>query len=202
MNKPVFIFDMAGVLLDFDVEALQKKVADALSMPLHKIQENWLNEKYMLAEKGNISSEDYFSYYTDLVGLKWSYTEWINAWSGICEPNLKGQNLFRRLQHKGYQVNILSNLAENHKMAVEQKFPDFWKMPHRNFLSYELGRLKPDPEIYRMVCSQLDRKPSECIFFDDREENVLAAKEVGLEAYQFVNESIESLSGKILSTLK
>lgn len=50
-----------------------------------------------------------------------------------------------------------------------------------------VGLRKPDPEIYRLTCSRLGVEPAECLFLDDLEPNVTAARELGMAAVQFVD---------------
>jgi len=50
-----------------------------------------------------------------------------------------------------------------------------------------VGLRKPDPEIYRLTCSRLGVEPGECLFLDDLEPNVAAARELGMAAVQFVD---------------
>jgi putative hydrolase of the HAD superfamily len=53
----------------------------------------------------------------------------------------------------------------------------------RVFLSYEMGLKKPDKRIYEKVVEEIGAKPEQCLFFDDLEENLNAAKEVGLKTH-------------------
>ena len=185
MNKQVFIFDMSGVLLDFDLETLKLKVTKDSNLTFDQVNQSWKNEQYIRSELGQISSKNYFESYSDKIGLCWSYAKWIDEWSNICSYNVKGMNLYKSLYNKRYSINILSNLAEYHKKAVEKKFPDFWRIADKIFFSYELNLLKPDPEIFNHVCSNLEVFPSDCFFFDDTIENVLKASEIGINAFQF-----------------
>ncbi|HUD06574.1 MAG TPA: HAD-IA family hydrolase [Candidatus Saccharimonadales bacterium] len=47
-------------------------------------------------------------------------------------------------------------------------------------LSGELGTNKPGPEIYKLVLSKLTYKSSECIFIDNRSENLVEPKAMGV----------------------
>ena len=40
---------------------------------------------------------------------------------------------------------------------------------------------KPDPAIYRLLCSRYGLEPRECVFIDDRPVNVEAARAVGMQ---------------------
>ncbi|WP_308257592.1 HAD family hydrolase [Pseudonocardia lacus] len=55
----------------------------------------------------------------------------------------------------------------------------------RVFSSHELGVAKPDPRVFALVCARLDRAPAECLFVDDTEGHVAAAREAGLRAHHY-----------------
>jgi len=48
---------------------------------------------------------------------------------------------------------------------------------------------KPDPDIYHLTIERLDRtlSPAQCLFVDDNEGNVEAARDLGMTAVQFVS---------------
>lgn len=50
--------------------------------------------------------------------------------------------------------------------------------------SCEVGMRKPDPGIFRLALGIAQAKPDECLYFDDREMLVEAAKKEGIHAYQ------------------
>ena len=54
-----------------------------------------------------------------------------------------------------------------------------------SFVSCGLGLRKPDPEFYREVLRRLGRPAGQCLFVDDRERNVAAARAVGLDGLRF-----------------
>ena len=62
-------------------------------------------------------------------------------------------------------------------------------LPHMDggVFSCYVQLIKPDPEIYRTLMDKYDLKAEECVFIDDREENVVAARELGMQAIRFEN---------------
>ena len=54
-------------------------------------------------------------------------------------------------------------------------------------LSYQVGALKPDAEIYRKAIQRAGCRPDECFFTDDIAINVDAARENGMDAVQFLS---------------
>ncbi len=57
------------------------------------------------------------------------------------------------------------------------------------FLSHEFGACKPEKEAYRIVLKKISAKPSDCVFIDDKEENVAGARAVGMNGVLFNNSS-------------
>lgn len=90
----------------------------------------------------------------------------------------------KELKEKGYHVYYISNFA--HKAHVEcEKALDFLTEMEGGILSYQDRLIKPDPEIYRLLCSRYGLKAEECIFIDDTERNVLAAQKEGMKGLLF-----------------
>ena len=52
-------------------------------------------------------------------------------------------------------------------------------------VSAAIGITKPDPRVYRSVLSSLAVQPGECLFVDDRAENVDAARGLGMRGIVF-----------------
>ena len=54
-------------------------------------------------------------------------------------------------------------------------------------LSYQEQLLKPERRIYEVLFERYGIVPEQAVFFDDKQENVEAAKATGLNAIQFRN---------------
>lgn len=90
----------------------------------------------------------------------------------------------KELKSKGYKIYFLSNYSLfNLRSAPE--VVDFLPLTDGGVFSCDVHLLKPDRAIYEEICKKYDLVPSECIFIDDRKENVDAAIEYGMEAIQF-----------------
>ena len=50
------------------------------------------------------------------------------------------------------------------------------------FLSSDLGIRKPEPRAFSLIASITERPTSSFLFFDDTAENVIGAKEAGMQA--------------------
>lgn len=64
------------------------------------------------------------------------------------------------------------------------------------FSSCYLGARKPEARIYEIALEVTQRKPGECLFIDDRQENVKAAQALGMRAIHLKN--VEKLTAELL----
>jgi len=91
----------------------------------------------------------------------------------------------RQLKADGYRVYILSNIPELvHLDNLDDKLR-FLKEVDGAVLSYQEKLLKPERRIYEVLCERYGITPEQAVFFDDKLENVEAAREFGLNAIQF-----------------
>ena len=91
------------------------------------------------------------------------------------------------LSQKGIQNCILSN-------ALPMLEDTAAHLVAKNYLftSYQLGLLKPNPEIYEKVRQSLGCGFEEIIFVDDKERNVLSAKNLGIHGIVFNPKTIKN----------
>ena len=57
-------------------------------------------------------------------------------------------------------------------------------------VSYEVHMLKPEPGIYEYILKKYSLVPEECLFYDDRQENVDAAIRMGIQSVQVTSEEM------------
>ena len=91
------------------------------------------------------------------------------------------------LKEKGYGIYILSNYPEElfqQHIGGERVLADMDGIVVSS--RYHVG--KPERRIYEILCEEYGLKPEECIFFDDRKENVEAAIGFGMQSVQVVSE--------------
>lgn len=90
----------------------------------------------------------------------------------------------KELKEKGYKVLFLSNYSRHLRKNVPETI-DFLPYMDGGIFSSDVNLLKPDPRIYRLLCERYHVKPEQCLFIDDRKENVDGAIAVGMKSVQF-----------------
>lgn len=81
------------------------------------------------------------------------------------------------LKQKGYQLYLLSNYPEK-LFNKHVEYADFMDDLDGMMVSYMIHIGKPDARIYEALLNKYDLKAEDCLFFDDREENVEAAQKL------------------------
>ncbi|MCX6719779.1 MAG: HAD family phosphatase, partial [Candidatus Staskawiczbacteria bacterium] len=88
-------------------------------------------------------------------------------------------NMLKDLKTNGYITAVLSDtfpyMAE---ITRERNGYDYFD---KVYLSCEVGFVKPQKEFYELAVKDLAVPPSDCIFIDDSEGNLLPAKEMGMK---------------------
>lgn len=101
------------------------------------------------------------------------HDEWRRAQVAI-DANV---GLVRRLRPH-YKLSILSNADLRLRARLERDglhalFDDL-------VVSAEVGMAKPDPAVFRLAAERLGVAPAECVFVDDWDQNVEAARALGM----------------------
>src|SRR5690606_35271053 len=122
--------------------------------------------------------------------IKEWYYEWINnVWNTLLMTIPRERITLLKKLRKDYKLYLLSDTNPIHFKVVEEIFkkdhPEdtFLGLFDEVFLSHEIGLRKPENKIYEKVLQEIGAEPHQCIFFDDLQENLNAAKEVGLHTY-------------------
>ena len=102
--------------------------------------------------------------------------------------NTQVVDLARQIRSRGVRTAILSNIP--HDLLADARANFDW-LPEFDvqIWSCEHGIIKPDPAIYRLCLETLGCQANRALFFDDRPNNVEAARKAGMEAHIF--ESVE-----------
>lgn len=120
-------------------------------------------------------------------------------YDGIIKYHPQTRKIQEHLKNSGVKNCILSNALP---ILADTCRCDDLISPQYQFCSFNLGLLKPDPEIYKTVRAKLGCEFQELIFVDDKKQNIDAATQLGIHAILFTPESIEQKINKILNETK
>lgn len=103
--------------------------------------------------------------------------------AGWTHPNLEALAAADRAATRGFRRAVLSNAPTEVARAID-RLPWLAAFEPRLY-SCDLRAIKPEPAVYRSLLATLGVDAGAVVFLDDREENVVAAAALGIEAHLF-----------------
>ena len=98
-------------------------------------------------------------------------------------PGMK--ELLARLKGEGFSLYGLSNWCS--KVYVTMRQYDIFQLMDGYVISSEEHLVKPEAGIYHRLYEKFGLKPEECIFADDKQENIEGARRTGMRGIVFEN---------------
>lgn len=181
MPKTV-IFDLGGVLVNLDWDLVCARLQEHSALP--DVRPEVANGPIVMsAMLGQLTPHAYHEALCRKLVASLTYEEFINIWNSLLSANEDIVPLVERLK-PDHRLVLGSNTDPIHFPYALQQFPVL-KNFEQYFLSYEMDLAKPDPAFFHHILQNLDTAAAECIFIDDRAENVEAALSVGMTAFHF-----------------
>ena len=195
------LFDLGNVIIPVDFRRCHESLARVCPHPPESVPkilgESGLPKRF---EQGEISPEDFVAETSRLLDMQITYDEFWEVWMRIFLPDtLIPESLLEGLR-RNHRLLLLSNTNSIHFQMARQRYPLL-----RHFdgyvLSYEVGVLKPAPQIYHHAIARAGCQAEECLFIDDLAVNVAAAREQGMDAVEFqsLDQLQEALRGRGLA---
>jgi FMN phosphatase YigB (HAD superfamily) len=177
----VVVFDVGGVLVKLG--SISKFVSWTGLEP-DQVKDRWLRSKGVRAfETGRLSYESFaksiLSEFSIPLGIRELETE-MAGWLGELYPYAEAilADVGRR-----YQLACLSNLNPIQWPKIRDHM-GLGKWFKHQFVSCEIGLLKPDRAVYEHVSRVLQVVPENIVFFDDNQANVDGALQAGWSAHR------------------
>lgn len=194
------VFDFGGVLVQYDFTAYFAKVLGS------REKGEWFMRNILTDENNNLldKGDKPFGYYIAEWKQRWpDYTIAINAfdrhYTDIFTGEVPGMyDLMVGLKDKGYRLLGLSNWSTK-VFDIMDKFPRIFNILGGYLVSHKVHLLKPHREIYETFCAKFGVKPEECVFIDDKSENIAGAKSVGMNDIVF--KDVEQLRAELAPLL-
>ena len=190
MKIEAILFDLGKVIIDFNFETGVQALHAACSISRNRLDEVLWDENWIRRyERGEISTREFHTYLCDTADLKMDLIGFCRTWSSVFLPDLIVSEELLAALKRNYPLICVSNTNEAHVDYVRSNYRVLDYFDHHVF-SHEVGSLKPDRKIFEHAI-RVSGRPAEALFFtDDREENILAAREFGMHAHQFKTETM------------
>ncbi|WP_020592165.1 HAD family hydrolase [Kiloniella laminariae] len=186
MAKTV-VFDLGGVLVDWNLRYLYRQIfSDPAEM------ERFLERVFTFEANHRLDAGEAFQ---DVIGeLQQKFPQYhaalealLTRWPETLGEQIEGTvEILEQLHHAGVPLYALTNWsAETFPFALE-RFA-FLKRFRGITVSGEVKLAKPDPAIYLRLLTDFSLKSENCVFIDDRADNIMVAKDLGFETIHFTD---------------
>lgn len=180
------IFDLGDVLFKWSANTTTtipaRKLRDILSTPI------W--NSY---ERGEITRDACYELSARKFSLPASEIAeaFAQARESLCSDHAITTFLHELRKDPAIQVYAMSNVGKEDFEELATKMD--WSLFDRVFTSAAAGMRKPELEFYRHVLDDIGLTGNQVIFIDDKEENVNAARAVGIGGYIFGKSTVGTL---------
>ncbi len=202
-NIQNIIFDLGGVIVNIDPHLTAQAFADlSNSDPVDIMQLHQSHNFFTEYEKGLITDEKFREHICEFIG-KIAPAEVIDrAWGALLlDIPTQKVKLIKEAKEK-YRTFLLSNTNHIHWLKFSKTVKDTTGMDigyffEKVYYSYEMGKRKPDEDIFEQVLQENSLIPDETLLIDDSLPNIETAQRLGIKTLHVSrNQEIIELNGR------
>lgn len=188
MSVTWFLLDLGNTLIKLDYERVIGNVCRDASVDRDELIEIFEQPGgYRDLERGASTFAQFYEFLSDRAGYRGSIRQFRDIWSDFFAGPIAGiEEVLDRIRER-YRVAFLSNSNEVHAEVIPQQFPSLFRKDDRFIYSHRHKLAKPDPEIFHRALEVVGALPQQVVLVDDMLENVLAAEQTGIRAFQFTD---------------
>ena len=179
------VMDMGNVLLAYDPFVILNRTCENGREKELILTHLFQGEAWELGDRGEITNEQRYEMVRPLLpeALHPKLKTCVEQWD-ICMRPIPGAKEFcRRRRAEGFGMYVLSNACNRFHTYFPERFG--CELFDGIVVSSDVHLIKPDVKIYELLCGIYGLIPQECIFVDDRPENVEAARKAGMQGIVF-----------------
>lgn len=185
------VFDMGNVIIRFDPELFMVRLGLAEEDRKLLKRELFVSLEWSRMDRGSLTDEEAAEIVCRRVPerLHDAVRRLVGMWDRPILPVEGMYELVEELRGMGYGIYLLSNASFRQH--------DYWpRVPASKFfdgalISADVKLVKPQPEIYRLLCDKFSLVPEECVFIDDSTSNAEGAYFCGINALVFHGDAHE-----------
>lgn len=185
------VFDLGGVLVNWDPLHLYRKIFETEDHAVAFLEKVCTYDWNLEQDRGrtlraatDLKIKEFPEYESEIRAY---YDRWTEMFDGTIPENVQVLEFYR--QHPAYRIYALTNWSRETFSIALKLFPFFGHFDGV-VVSGEEGVIKPDPVIYRTLLNRFGLKAEECVFIDDRLENVEGARSLNFHGIHYQHSSI------------
>jgi 2-haloacid dehalogenase len=181
----VVVFDLGGVLIDWNPRYLYRQLIDderEIERFLAEVCHAAWNEEQDRGRTFAAAIEEAAARHPGERALIEAYH---HRWHEMLAGPITGSvEILDELKQAGFELHALTNWSVE-KFPIARERYDFLGRFESILVSGEVGLIKPDPGIFRLLLEGIGRPAADCIYIDDNAKNVAAAEALGFDAIHF-----------------
>jgi putative hydrolase of the HAD superfamily len=177
---------MGNVFISFDNDIFFKKIAANVSLSQSDIA-GLVSKNFEILrsfDKGEINPAEFYSKVVRIFKSDFDYNRFFKAYNDVFDLRKKELQILKKLK-ENYRVILLTNTDVMRYGFIKKNFPEMLIFD-AYVLSYEEGYMKPDPRIYKAALEKAEAQADECLFIDDKADNIDAAIALGINTIHFI----------------
>ena len=187
MTVRAVVFDLGGVLVDWDPRHLYRQVFDDEAEMERFLAEVCTLEWHDAHDRGKPMAASVAALAAEVGEHAPAVLLWAERYLDMVAGPVPGTaEVLTDLQARGVPVYALSNMPVEAWPGLLERFPVLTGLDGA-VVSGEEGMAKPDPEIFELLVSRFGLDPATTAFVDDRPVNVEAAERLGFVGVLFMS---------------
>ena len=192
------IFDMGNVLIHYDTDYFIDRLGITDPEERKLLMRNvFVSYEWSRLDRGSLHDEEAIELMCQKLPEKLhpAVEKLVSHWNEPIIPMEGMADLIKELKDNGYMIYLLSNASYRLRSYFDT-------IPGSEYfdglvISAEELLVKPQPEIYKLICSRYDLIPDECVFIDDFNLNGEGAYCCGIHPIVF-HEDVDELRDKLI----
>lgn len=181
------LFDMGNVLLHFSHDRMCQQMGTLCGKTGDDLRRLLLDSGVQWEfERGMMSAEEFHRRFQEMVGTMVDFDKLIIAASDIFELNRPMTGILQSLKDQSLRLVLFSNTSVWHYEFIKKRFEilDYFD---EHVVSFEVGAIKPEPEMYQAGLRAIRCTPQECFYTDDIPRYIEASRKHGFDAEVFTD---------------
>ena len=180
----VLLFDVGNVLIEVDFARVTAAWAAAAGVPAERIAARFeADAAFRAHETGALDDAGYFAHLREHLGIALSDEAFRVGWNEVFVAPMPDMEILLPALARRFPLYGFSNTNRCHAAYFVPHYSGVIGHLRELFCSCDLGWRKPDPRAYAEVVRRIGVPAGRIAFFDDLEENVEAARRVGMLAF-------------------
>lgn len=190
------VFDMGGVLVDFDPKgSVERHFAPEFRETV--LENVYRSDEWKAMDKGTFTVDEALGKMTARLpeSLCAEVRKMVIEREAEMPPIAEMYPIVKALKENGYKIYLLSNCPDWFD-SFKKSVPAFGYFDGF-IISANYNEVKPGEKIYRILFKEFSLKPEECFFIDDMQANTDTAKRLGMAVHCFSDRNFDRLKNEM-----